>query len=271
MSSVSYTGNGSQTDFTFSFLYLEKSHIKVYVNGVSTAYTWVNDGTVRVSPAPAGGTTVLIQRETPSTPVKTWPESNMITGNDLNRAQRQAVYIAEEARVSPNFTLGAVTTGAPGSSATVDLTGTFPNYTLTFTIPRGDTGAAGSPGAPGSGSGDVTGPASSVDNHLVLFSGTTGKVLKTSGFTITAFGQTVVTAADAAAGRTALGLGSLATLSAVPAATDADVGGFRRATNAEAIAGSANDRLMTPLRTAEAIAALSGGAAANLFNHSQFR
>ncbi|NDE18025.1 hypothetical protein EBZ80_24200, partial [bacterium] len=32
--SVSYTGNGSSTDYTFPFPYLSKTHIKVYLNGV---------------------------------------------------------------------------------------------------------------------------------------------------------------------------------------------------------------------------------------------
>ena len=42
----------------------------------------------------------------------------------------------------------------------------------------GPTGPAGPQGAAGSGSGDVTGPASSVDGEIALFSGTTGKTLK---------------------------------------------------------------------------------------------
>jgi hypothetical protein len=98
MASVSYAGNGTQTDFNFSFLYLNKSHIKVYVDDVDTSYTWVSAGTVRVSPAPAGGTTVKIARETPSTFLVSWPEGVVILGADLNKSRAQAQYIAEEAR-----------------------------------------------------------------------------------------------------------------------------------------------------------------------------
>lgn len=39
------------------------------------------------------------------------------------------------------LTVGTVTTGAPGSSAAVVITGTSPDQTINFTIPRGNTGA----------------------------------------------------------------------------------------------------------------------------------
>lgn len=42
---------------------------------------------------------------------------------------------------APNLTVGTVTTGAPGTDADVDITGTSPNYVVDFTIPRGDTGS----------------------------------------------------------------------------------------------------------------------------------
>lgn len=44
--------------------------------------------------------------------------------------------------ISPTITIGTITTGAAGSSATATLTGTFPDYVLNMTIPRGNTGAA---------------------------------------------------------------------------------------------------------------------------------
>lgn len=42
-------------------------------------------------------------------------------------------------------------------------------------------------GATGSGAGDVTGPASAVNNRLVAFDGTTGKLIKDSGYTAASF------------------------------------------------------------------------------------
>ena len=97
---------------------------------------------------------------------------------------------------------------------------------------------AESGGGGGSGSGDVVGPASSVDGRAVVFSGTTGKLIRQAGAapvlegdarltdartptahnqaasTIsdsTTAGRALLTAADAPAQRTALGLGTAAT------------------------------------------------------------
>ena len=56
--------------------------------------------------------------------------------------------------VTPTFTIGTITTGAAGSTATVTITGTAPNYVLNFTIPKGDKGDKGDTGEAGSG-GDV--------------------------------------------------------------------------------------------------------------------
>ena len=47
----------------------------------------------------------------------------------------------------PNITLGPTATLGPGSNATASLTGTTPNYTLTFGIPQGAPGTGG--GIPG--------------------------------------------------------------------------------------------------------------------------
>jgi hypothetical protein len=61
------------------------------------------------------------------------------------------------------------------------------------------------------GGGDVAGPASSTDSAIVLFDGTGGKNIKDSTYTITAAGAAVLDDVDAAAQRTTLGLGTIAT------------------------------------------------------------
>lgn len=98
----------------------------------------------------------------------------------------------------------------------------------------------------GAGSGDVTGPASAVDEQIAVFDGTTGKAIKDGGITvaslatdaevssaisthaaltethgISAFGATLVDDADASAARTTLGLGTAATTAASDYATAA--------------------------------------------------
>ena len=43
---------------------------------------------------------------------------------------------------TPTITIGTVTTGAPGSDADANITGTAPNFILNLTIPQGPTGPA---------------------------------------------------------------------------------------------------------------------------------
>ncbi len=51
--------------------------------------------------------------------------------------------------VTPTFEVGTVSTGVAGSTATVTITGTAPNYVLNFTIPKGDKGDTGEAGSGG--------------------------------------------------------------------------------------------------------------------------
>ena len=41
---------------------------------------------------------------------------------------------------TPTMTIGTVTTGEPGTSASASITGTAPNFILNLTIPQGPTG-----------------------------------------------------------------------------------------------------------------------------------
>jgi len=66
--------------------------------------------------------------------------------------------------------VGTVTTLAPGSPATVVNVGTSGAAVFSFGLPQG---------APGLG--DVSGPASAVDNRVAVFDGATGKLIKDSG------------------------------------------------------------------------------------------
>ena len=47
---------------------------------------------------------------------------------------------AGEDGLTPNLTIGTVTTGAPGTEAAASITGISPNFVLNLTIPQGPTG-----------------------------------------------------------------------------------------------------------------------------------
>ena len=92
-------GNGSATTFGFSFGYLSKAHIGVKVNGVTTAFTWLTDFTMSISPAPANGAVVEIRRVTPKDqPIVDWSDGSTLTEADMDLNTRFALYCAQEAQ-----------------------------------------------------------------------------------------------------------------------------------------------------------------------------
>ena len=98
LSYTQYTGNGTTTDFMLSFPYLNKWHVVLKINGITTAYTWINDVTIRTSTAPANGSTVWIYRNTPRNDLLTvFQDSVGFREADLNRLAKQLLYISQEA------------------------------------------------------------------------------------------------------------------------------------------------------------------------------
>jgi hypothetical protein len=94
---VQYTGNGSTTNYVFSFPYLETSHIKVRVNGVITSFTFLNSSTVTISPAPANGAIIDIRRETPKdSPPVDFTDGSVLLEADLDLLAKFSLYTAQE-------------------------------------------------------------------------------------------------------------------------------------------------------------------------------
>lgn len=94
---VTYTGTGSLTNFTFPFQYLDKNNISVTVDGNPVSFTWLNDSTITVSPAPAVDTKVIIGRQTEkSTLLVDFNDGSVLTEKDLDTANRQVFFMTQE-------------------------------------------------------------------------------------------------------------------------------------------------------------------------------
>lgn len=101
-----YTGTGAQTDFNVSFLYLQKSQVKVTLDGTpTTAFTWLSASSIRFTSAPANGVRIKIYRDSASG-VVAWADGATILGRDLNLAYKIARYLSEEAVAENLDTLG---------------------------------------------------------------------------------------------------------------------------------------------------------------------
>ena len=120
----SYDANGTQTQFTIPFEYIDKADIDVYIDGVfqlqqnttSTAdpthpqvisgaipqgtplinYTFSNDTTIEFNTAPTSGAYIFIERTTDETSVVTFAPGSTIRAAELNLALEQIRFIAQE-------------------------------------------------------------------------------------------------------------------------------------------------------------------------------
>lgn len=96
-SSVTYPGTGSQTDFTFSFAYLEDADIDLLVDDVSVPFTFISESALRATTAPAASTVVTIKRTTSlDSPGVNYADGSTLLEADLDRLALWALYQAQE-------------------------------------------------------------------------------------------------------------------------------------------------------------------------------
>jgi len=121
---ITYTANGSQTQFTIPFEYIAEADVDVYIdtvlqlqqNTTSTAaadhpqvvsgeitqgtalinYTFANATTIQFNSAPANGAFIFIERTTDDTSIVTFTPGSTIRAQELNNALEQVRFIAQE-------------------------------------------------------------------------------------------------------------------------------------------------------------------------------
>ena len=117
-----YTATAGQTDFAFTFDYLEDEHVKVFVDGVeqvlTTNFTIDLTSTKKIvlhnpTTTLTGGEIVRVRRiSDPSTDLVDFQNGSVLTENELDRAYLHNRYLAEESAeqndVSMRLTAGAV-------------------------------------------------------------------------------------------------------------------------------------------------------------------
>ena len=94
----SYTGNGSTTNYSFTFPYLKSTDIQVQVDAaVTTAWSLANATTVQFNTAPANGAAIKILRKTNvDNLTATFYAGSAIKSEDLNDNYTQNLYVTQE-------------------------------------------------------------------------------------------------------------------------------------------------------------------------------
>ena len=94
---VSYTGNGSTTQYALPFTYIATSHIKAYLNDTETALFSVSGSTLTFNTAPANSVAILIKRITPTDArLVDFQDGSVLTESDLDLSADQNFFIAQE-------------------------------------------------------------------------------------------------------------------------------------------------------------------------------
>lgn len=103
LSIAEYNGDGTTTQFTIHFEYLDKTHVKCLVDGIEKNFTWLSPGLVQVNPAPTAGSYIQFYRNTsPSVRLVDYATPGTLTEEDLDTDSRQAFYLAQEANDTAN-------------------------------------------------------------------------------------------------------------------------------------------------------------------------
>jgi len=92
-------GTGATDTFTFSFPYLESSHLSVTVDGVSEAFTMPTTSSVQITSGnPAVSASIKIKRTTPVTAaVVDFVDGSVLGETDLDNVVTQLLYVTQEA------------------------------------------------------------------------------------------------------------------------------------------------------------------------------
>ena len=101
-----FTGNGSTTNYSFTFPYLKESDVKVTVAGTaktngtgSDQWQFANATTVQFNTAPANSAAIRLYRETADTNLSaTFYAGSAIKSQDLNDNFTQNLYVTQEVR-----------------------------------------------------------------------------------------------------------------------------------------------------------------------------
>ena len=95
---IEYTANGSTTTFSIPFAYTAQADVAVFVNGVSTSFTFASSSTITLSTAPANGVIVRIARTTVITSrAVDFSNGAILTESDLDNSNIQVFQAAQEA------------------------------------------------------------------------------------------------------------------------------------------------------------------------------
>lgn len=94
---IFYTGDGSTTNYAFSFPYIDEDHISVKVEGVAVGFSFLSSSTVQLDAAPAADATIEIRRTTPrGSTLVDFTDGSALLESDLDLLALYNLYTSQE-------------------------------------------------------------------------------------------------------------------------------------------------------------------------------
>jgi hypothetical protein len=95
---VKYVADGTTSEFAITFPYISREDVTVLVSGTAAAHTYINDTSITLTTTPNDQQLVTIKRQTSKVPLVDFTDGSTLFEADLDLANKQSRYLAEEAR-----------------------------------------------------------------------------------------------------------------------------------------------------------------------------
>ena len=97
LAQVSYTGDGSTTQYSITFPFIDSTHVKAFIDAVETTALTISSSTLTFNTAPANASVIKIERQTPNNArLVDFTDGSVLTESDLDKSADQNFYIAQE-------------------------------------------------------------------------------------------------------------------------------------------------------------------------------
>jgi hypothetical protein len=255
---VRYSGNGSTTNYTFSFPVISTDHIKVRVNGtLVTNWSFLSSSTIQFAAAPANAAVIEIRRETPKeSSIVNFTDGSVLLERDLDLLATWQLYVAQETEDDLEDTIRVDSQGrfdaqnkriinvADPVNAQDAVTKTWAETGMSSQLAQATSQATAAAGSATAAAGSATSAATSASTATTQATSATASATSATGSATAAAGSATAAANSATAANTS--------------ATNANTSAVAAASSATAAAGSA-----TTATTQASNAAASAVSAAN--------
>ena len=256
-----FTGDGSTTNFSFTFEYIKQSDVKASLDGTSTtAFTLANATTLSFNTAPANGVAIRIFRDTAIDSLKaTFFPGSAIKAEDLNDNFTQNNFAVQEADfdvATSNATANTAKTTADTAIATANTAST----NATAAVSTANTASTNASAAVSTANTASTNASNAVTTANSAATDAAAAVTTANSATTTANGAVTTANAASATANAATSTANTAASDAASAVSTANTASTN-ASNAVATANGANTTAGNAVTTANAATATANSAA----------